>query len=162
VPNAAALIATLERLVAVLAELCALARQQREAVMSGDLERLLAITEAQELQGARLAGLEQQRQALLQELAADVGSGSLREQVARAFPRPAERERLQSVLSEIESGVAALRQENETSARLLRAAGASARRTRARLVRLSGAEPAYSLPGARGETRVPEREAAQP
>jgi hypothetical protein len=141
-PQLAELETTLGQLVPTLARLSELLVLQRQAVADGDLDRLLALTEDQELASARLAALEARRDGLQTALEGALG--------VQGLPAIAELDRAAHTVSGLPDLVDALRrevvrlhEENRRAAELLAAATELASRTRAFLARLLGADVVY-------------------
>ncbi len=134
---------TLRQVLATLVGLRALLSDQRQAIASGNLERLLQITADQEGLAARLAQLEQRRATLQRPLEAALGVRGLPDLGRVGLADPAEREAYLELLKEIRLRVIDLRDENVRASDLLTAATEAAGRTRAHLARLTGTDPGY-------------------
>lgn len=135
--------AVLVPLVPALERLQAAQVEQRRVVVSGDLSAMLAVNATIEETSARIALLEQRRQAIQTELEEDLGVQGLREVLRIASIPPTDRQRLGQTLMQMAKLVQDLRVQGRRNADLLSAATDAARRTRQILERLSGADNTY-------------------
>lgn len=117
--------------------------EQRRVVVAGDLASIVAANATMEEASARVASLEQRRQAAQSVLEAELGVQGLRAVLAAPVVDPADRARLGRVLGQIARQVHALREQGQQNGELFRAAVEVARRTRQALERLGGAEATY-------------------
>jgi hypothetical protein len=135
--------AVLVPLVPALERLHSAQVEQRQVVVSGDLSAMLAVNATIEETSARIALLEQRRQAIQAELEEDLGVQGLREVLRIAAIPPTDRQRLGQTLMQMAKLVQDLREQGRRNADLLSAAMDAARRTRQILERLSGADNTY-------------------
>lgn len=140
----AALEAVLAAVPPLLRRLRELLGAQRTAIAAGDLRRFLELIEEQEAAGVQLAGLERRRQRLQNSLEIALAAHGLREIAERGCADEAARQRLYGLLDELRLLVLQLRREHERNTALLQSACEAARRARAQLARMLGAEPAYA------------------
>jgi hypothetical protein len=130
------LVPALERLHTAQAE-------QRRVVVDGNLSAMLAVNATIEETSARIALLEQRRQAVQTELEEELGVQGLRSVLLAAEIPPTDRQRLGQMLVQVARLVQGLREQGRRNADLLSAAIDAARRTRQTLERLSGADNTY-------------------
>jgi hypothetical protein len=135
--------AVLTPLVPALEQLQRAQTEQRRVVVLGDLSAMLAVNTTLEETGARIALLEQRRQAIQAELEAGLGVEGLRAVLKVAAIAPADRSRIGQVLAQVARLVRDLRTQGRQNADLLDAAIGAARRTRQVLERLSGVDNTY-------------------
>src|SRR5829696_8926877 len=130
--------AALVPLVPALERLYDAQAEQRRMVVAGDLAAIVAANATMEEASARVASLEQRRQALQTVLEAELGVQGLRSVLAVLAVDPADRARLGRVLAQIARQVQALREQGQQNGELFRAAVEMARKTRQALERLGG------------------------
>lgn len=145
--------AVLAPLVPALERLHAAQIEQRRVVVVGDLSAMVSINTTIEETGARIALLEQRRQAvpaeLEAELEAELGVDGLRAVLTAAAIPPSDRARLGQLLVQVAGLVRELREQGRRNADLLNAAMGAARRTRQVLEHLIGADTTYDPKTAR-------------
>src|SRR3954468_2997224 len=123
--------------------------EQRRVVVAGDLSAMLAVNTTIEETSARIALLEQRRQAIQNELEDELGVQGLRSVlIASAIPST-DKARLGQLLVQVARLVRDLREQGRRNADLLGAAIDAARRTRQTLERLTGADNTYDQVKAR-------------
>lgn len=142
-PRLADLEAVLVPLVPALERLQGAQLEQRRVVVGGDLHAMLAVNTTIEETSARIALLEQRRQAIQAELEAELGVQGLRAVLTAAAISPSDRARLGQLLVHVARLVRDLREQGRRNADLLSAAIDAAQRTRHNLERLSGADTTY-------------------
>jgi hypothetical protein len=142
-PRLANLEAVLVPLVPALERLQNAQLEQRRVVVAGDLKAMLAVNTTIEESSARIALLEQRRQAVQAELESELGVQGLREVLKVAAIAPSDRARLGQLLVQVARLVRDLREQGRRNADLLGAAIDAARRTRQNLERLTGADNTY-------------------
>ncbi len=135
--------AVLVPLVPALARLHDAQVEQRRVVVAGDLTSIVAANATVEEASARVASLEQRRQAAQAELEAALGVQGLRSVLAASTVDPSDRARLGRLLGQVARQVRALREQGRQNGELFQAAIDLARRTRLALERLGGAEATY-------------------
>lgn len=135
--------AVLVPLVPALERLQGAQLEQRRVVVAGDLKAMLSVNTTIEETSARIAILEQRRQAIQTELEADLGVQGLRAVITAAAIVPSDRARLGHLLVQVARLVRDLREQGRRNADLLSAAIDVAQRTRHNLERLSGADTTY-------------------
>ena len=150
-PRVAALEAVLEPLVPVLERLHEAQLEQRRVVVAGDLRKMVAVNSIIEETSARIALLEQRRQAIQAELEAELGVQGLRAVLKAANIPTSDRARLGQLLAQVARLVRDLREQGRCNAELLDAAIGAARRTRQVLERLGGADATLDSAKARRE-----------
>jgi len=150
-PRLAALEAVLQPLVPVLERLHEAQLEQRRVVVAGDLRKMVAVNNVIEETSARIALLEQRRQAIQEELEAELGVQGLRAVLKAANVPTTDRARLGQLLAQVARLVRDLREQGRCNAELLDAAIGAARRTRQVLERLSGADSTLDSAKARRE-----------
>lgn len=143
VQGRAELLGTLEEIGATVERLRALLATQRAAVAAANLGRLLATLDEQEAASARLAHLEGQRQELQRALEHDLGVVGLGAVLGGGGGDRGTSDGVNELLARLAASVARLRRDQAQALGLLGAAAATAARTRAYLVQLAGATPAY-------------------
>jgi hypothetical protein len=141
--------AVLVPLVPVLERLHSAQIEQRRVVVVGDLSAMVSINTTIEETSARIALLEQRRQAIQSELEAELGVEGLRAVLTAAAVPPSDRARLGQLLVQVARLVRELREQGQRNAELLDAAMGAARRTRQVLERLIGADTTYDPKQAR-------------
>ena len=141
--------AVLVPLVPALERLHAAQLEQRRIVVLGDLSAMIALNTTIEENSARIALLEQRRQAVQAELEAALGVEGLRAVLKVAAIPPADRTRLGQLLVQVTRLVRELREQGRRNADLLDAAIGAARRTRQVLDRLGGTDATYDPKKAR-------------
>ena len=141
--------AVLVPLVPALERLHAAQIEQRRVIVAGDLSAMIATNTAIEETSARIALLEQRRQAIQSELEGELGVGGLRAVLKAAAIPSSDRARLGQLLVQVARLVRELREQGKRNAELLDAAIGAARRTRQVLERLSGADTTYDPKKAR-------------
>jgi hypothetical protein len=117
--------------------------EQRRVVVAGDLKAMLFVNTTIEETSARIAILEQRRQAIQTELESELGVQGLRAVITTAAIAPSDRARLGQLLVQVARLVRDLREQGRRNADLLSAAIDVAQRTRHNLERLSGADTTY-------------------
>ena len=132
---------TLSLLVPALERLHDSQVRQRDVILQGDLRPLLAITAELDDASGRVEGLEQRRRAIQGSLETELGVHGLRELIAHADS--ARRARLLVLLDQLGTVVPRLQEQGGRNSALLGSALDLARRTRATLERLSGANATY-------------------
>jgi hypothetical protein len=142
-PHLANLEAVLVPLVPALERLQNAQLEQRRVVVAGDLKAMLAVNTTIEESSARIAFLEQRRQAIQAELESELGVQGLRAVLKVAAIAPSDRARLGQLLVQVARLVRDLREQGRRNADLLGAAIDAARRTRQNLERLTGADNTY-------------------
>jgi hypothetical protein len=135
--------AVLVPLVPVLERLQDAQIEQRRVIVLGDLSAMVSINTTIEETSARVALLEQRRQAIQSELEAELGVEGLRAVLTAAAIPPSDRTRLGQLLVQVARLVRELREQGQRNAVLLDAAMGAARRTRQVLERLIGADTTY-------------------
>jgi hypothetical protein len=123
--------------------------EQRRVIVVGDLSAMVSINTTIEETSARIALLEQRRQAIQSELEAELGVEGLRAVLTAAAVPPSDRARLGQLLVQVARLVRELREQGQRNAELLDAAMGAARRTRQVLERLIGADTTYDPKQAR-------------
>ena len=141
--------AVLVPLVPVLERLHEAQLEQRRVIVVGDLSAMIAINTTIEETSARIALLEQRRQAVQAELEAELDVEGLRAVLKTAAIAPADRARLGQLLVQVARLVRELKEQGRRNAELLDAAIGAARRTRQVLERLVGADNTYDPKKAR-------------
>lgn len=134
----------LSELVPAVARLSALLVDQRQAVATGDLARLLSLTTEQEEAAARLAHLDQRRARLQADLEAALGVRGLCALAEAAIASDTRREEFLAITRELLRATVALHEEHERATALLGAAIEVCLRTRGYLHRVAGQAPPYS------------------
>ena len=142
-PRLADLEAVLVPLVPALERLQGAQLEQRRVVVAGDLKAMLHVNTTIEESSARIAILEQRRQAIQTELESELGVQGLRAVLSAAAIAPTDRTRLGQLLVQVARLVRDLREQGRRNADLLGAAIDAAQRTRQNLERLSGADTTY-------------------
>jgi hypothetical protein len=142
-PRLAALEAVLVPLVPALERLHGAQLEQRRVVVAGDLGAMLTVNTTIEETSARIALLEQRRQAVQTELEEELGVQGLRAVLTAAAISPTDRARLGQLLVQVARLVRELREQGRRNADLLAAAIDVAHRTRRTLERLTGADTTY-------------------
>ena len=117
--------------------------EQRRVVVIGDLSAMLKVNTTIEETSARIALLEQRRQAIQAELEGELSVEGLRAVLKTAAIAPADRSRIGHLVVQVIRLVRDLREQGQQNTRLLDAAIGAARRTRQVLERLSGADTTY-------------------
>ena len=135
--------AVLVPLVPALERLQGAQLEQRRVVVAGDLKAMLTVNTTIEETSARIAILEQRRQAIQTELESELGVQGLRAVIVAAAIAPSDRARLGQLLVQVARLVRELREQGRRNADLLSAAIDVAQRTRHNLERLSGADTTY-------------------
>ena len=135
--------AVLVPLVPALERLHAAQIEQRRVVVAGDLSAMIAINTTIEETSARIALLEQRRQAIQSELEGELGVEGLRAVLKAAAVAPSDKARLGQLLVQVARLVRELREQGRRNADLLDAAIGAASRTRQVLERLGGADTTY-------------------
>ncbi|MGE3910321.1 MAG: flagellar export chaperone FlgN [Chloroflexota bacterium] len=135
--------AVLEPLLPALERLHQAQLEQRRVVVAGDLGGIVVATTTLEETSARVALLEQRRQAIQTELEAEFGVQGLRAVLVAAAIPPADRARLGQLLGQVSRLVRDLRDQGNRNAELLSAAIDVAHRTRKIVERRSGADSIY-------------------
>jgi hypothetical protein len=148
-PKLSDLEAVLVPLVPALERLQSAQVEQRRVVVAGDLGAMLAVNATIEETSARIALLEQRRQAVQADLEEELGVQGLRSVLRAADIEPSDRQRLGQMLVQVTRLVKDLREQGRRNADLLGAAIDAARRTRQTLERLSGADNTYDQVKAR-------------
>jgi hypothetical protein len=148
-PHVADLEAVLVPLVPALERLHSAQVEQRRVVVSGDLSAMLTVNATIEETSARIALLEQRRQAVQTALEGELGVQGLRAVLVTAAIPSTDRARLGQLLMQVARLVRDLREQGRRNADLIAAACDAARRTRKTLERLSGADNTYDQVKAR-------------
>jgi hypothetical protein len=117
--------------------------EQRRVVVTEDLSAIVAANATLEEASARVASLEQRRQAAQAMLEAELGVVGLRAVLAAPTVDPPDRARLGRLLAQIARQVHALRDQGQQNAEFFRTAAEMARKTRQVFERLGGAEATY-------------------
>ena len=117
--------------------------EQRRVVVAGDLGGIIVTTTTIEETSARIALLEQRRQAIQTELETELGVQGLRAVLKAAAIPPTDRARLGQLLMQVARLVQDLREQGSRNAELLGAAIDVAERTRKIVERRSGADSIY-------------------
>ncbi|HZO29203.1 MAG TPA: flagellar protein FlgN [Chloroflexota bacterium] len=142
--------AVLIPLVPVLEQLQHAQIEQRQVIVNGDLSAMVVVNTRIEETSARIALLEQRRQAIQSELEGELGVHGLRAVLKTARMVPAEdRARLGQLVVQVARVVRDLREQGQNNAALLEAAIGAASRTRQVLERLMGADTTYDPKKAR-------------
>ena len=141
--------AVLVPLVPALERLQSAQIEQRRVIVVGDLSAMVSINTTIEETSARIALLEQRRQAIQSELEAELGVEGLRAVLTAAAVAPSDRARLGQLLVQVARLVRELREQGQRNAALLDAAIGAARRTRQVLERLTGVDTTYDPKKAR-------------
>jgi hypothetical protein len=144
---------TLEGVSSTLQEMRAVLVDQRDAVASNDLSRLLTITGQQEELGARLIRLERRHQRVRGALEQRLGVRGVRQIARRLSDGDASAGGgLESLAETVATELVELQHESRRSSELLRSNIELAQRTRAYLLRISGAQSTYLPIQARART----------
>lgn len=159
-PRLAELEAVLAPLVPALEALHAAQLEQRTVVVAGDLSAMVVVNTRIEETSARIALLEQRRQAVQAELEEELGVQGLRAVLKAAAIPPTDRARLGQRLVQVARLVRTLREEGRRNTALLDAAVDAAQRTRLVLERLSGKDTTYSPVKARRQQAALRQQAA--
>jgi len=142
--------AVLIPLVPVLEQLQHAQIEQRQVIVNGDLSAMVVVNTRIEETSARIALLEQRRQAIQSELEGELGVHGLRAVLKTVRMVPAEdRARLGQLVVQVARVVRDLREQGQNNAALLEAAIGAASRTRQVLERLMGADTTYDPKKAR-------------
>lgn len=140
------LINALDTVSATLTDMSRVLEAQRAAVAANDLSRLLIVTNEQEELTARLERCERRRQQVQDAVERELEVVGVRAIVSALPDALPFRGRLATLADEIGPKVQLLQEQSRRSAQLLRTAIDTAQRTRGHLLRLAGAEPAYTAP----------------
>ncbi len=135
--------AVLVPLVPALERLQTAQLEQRRVVVVGDLSAMVSLNTTIEETSARIALLEQRRQATQAQLEVELGVEGLRAVLRAAAVAPPDRARLGQLLVQVARLVRDIREQGQRNAALLDAAMGAARRTRQVLERLIGADNTY-------------------
>jgi hypothetical protein len=134
--------------------------EQRRVVVAGDLASIVAANATIEEASARVASLEQRRQAAQAELEAALGVQGLRAVLAASAVDPSDRARLGRLLGQVARQVRVLREQGQQNRELCQAAIEMARRTWLTLERLGGTETTYDAAKSRRQLAARRAQAA--
>lgn len=134
-------------------------REQRRVVVAGDLSAIITTTAAIEETSARIALLEGRRQAIQNEMEAELGVQGLRDVLKMAAIPAADKTRLGQLLVQVARLVHELREQGSRNTELLHAAIDVAQRTRKIVERHSGADSIYDPVKARRTSAARRRRA---